>query len=84
MTHYESTVTFYVTINSYVVPNDVWFFLKNNWPINEKIIEKRTNLSMKQFLKKCINLLEGISDRGILSGVGELLDAKQKMWVKEN
>ena len=31
---------------------DVWFFLKNNWPINEKIIEKRTNMSMQQFLQK--------------------------------
>lgn len=62
---------------------DVWFFLKNNWPINEEIIEKRTNLSMQQFLKKCISMLEGIRDRGILSGVGELLDAKQKLWTKE-
>ncbi|MCK4517767.1 nucleotidyl transferase AbiEii/AbiGii toxin family protein [Candidatus Babeliales bacterium] len=62
---------------------DVWFFLKNNWPINEEIIEKRTNLSVEQFFKKCIGMLEGISDRGILSGIGELLDAKQKTWVKE-
>lgn len=62
---------------------DVWFFLKNNWPINEKIIEKRTGLSMQQFLQKCIDALGEMSDRGILSGIGELLDAKQKLWVKE-
>lgn len=62
---------------------DVWFFLKNNWPINEKIIEKRTGMSMQQFLQKCIDMLEGVGDRGILSGMGELLDAKQKAWVKE-
>lgn len=61
---------------------DTYFFLKNNWPINEKIIEKRTDLSMHQFLTKCINELESMSDRGILSGLGELLDAKQKAWVK--
>lgn len=61
---------------------DVWFFLKNNWPINEKIIEKRTNVSMQQFLQKCIDLLDKMSDRGILSGIGELLDAKQKLWAK--
>jgi len=61
---------------------DVYFFLKNNWPINEKIIEKRTELSMQNFLKKCINLLENLSDRGILSGIGELVDEKQKAWVK--
>ncbi len=62
---------------------DVWFFLKNNWPINERIIEKRTGLLMQQFLQKCIDELEGMSNRGILSGLGELLDVKQKTWVKE-
>lgn len=63
---------------------DVWFFLKNHWPINEAIIIKRTGLSMSKFLQECIDTLEKISDRGILSGVGELLDAKQKAWVKKN
>lgn len=62
---------------------DVWFFLKNNWPINEKIIEKRTGVSMQKFLSLCIDMLEDKSDRGILSGVGELLDEKQKRWAKE-
>lgn len=62
---------------------DVWFFLKNHWPINETIILKRTGLSMPKFLQKCIDLLEKMSDRGILSGIGELLDAQQKAWAKE-
>jgi predicted nucleotidyltransferase component of viral defense system len=61
---------------------DVWFFLKNNWPINETIIEKRTGMTMHLFISKCIALLESKSDRGILSGVGELLDEKQKRWAK--
>ncbi len=61
---------------------DTYFFLKNNWPINEHIVEKRTGLSMHDFLKKCIEHLESLSDRGILDGLGELLDAKQKAWVK--
>src|SRR5579862_3073381 len=56
---------------------DTWFFLKNNWPINEKIIETRTNMLMKEFLQKCIHELESMNDRGILSGLGELLDAQQ-------
>lgn len=63
---------------------DTWFFLKNNWPINEKIIEKRTGMLIKEFFQKCIAELESMSDRGILSGLGELLDAKQKIWVKKN
>lgn len=62
---------------------DVWFFLKNNWPINEKIVEKRTGMTLQEFLPLCIGILETKSDRGILSGVGELLDEKQKRWAKE-
>lgn len=61
---------------------DVWFFLYNNWPINEKIIEKRTGLDYTKFLQKCINSLEKMSSRNILAGMGELLDEKQKAWVK--
>lgn len=63
---------------------DVWFFLKNNWPINEKIVEKRTNLTLKEFLRKCIAGLESMSDTGILSGLGELLDQQQKIWAKKH
>jgi predicted nucleotidyltransferase component of viral defense system len=62
---------------------DVHFFLKHHWPINEAIIEKRTGLSTLQFLQKCIDALETLDNRGILSGLGELLDAKQKAWAKE-
>lgn len=61
---------------------DVYFFLKNNWPINEQIIEKRTGLSQGQFLKKCIDALKTMNNVGILSGLGDLLDPKQKAWVK--
>jgi predicted nucleotidyltransferase component of viral defense system len=63
---------------------DVWFFLKNNWPINEAIIENRTSMPIKEFLQKCINELEKMSDRGILSGLGELLTPEQKVWVKKS
>jgi predicted nucleotidyltransferase component of viral defense system len=62
---------------------DIWFFLKNDWPINERIIEKRTSLSMPQFLSQCIELLSAKTNRGILSGVGELLEPRQKAWAKE-
>jgi len=63
---------------------DVWFFLKNNWPIHREIVEKRTKMEFKDFLGKCIELLERMPDRGILAGMGELLDEKQKAWAKEN
>jgi hypothetical protein len=33
-------------------------------------------------LQICIKELEEMSDKNILSGIGELLDQKQKAWVK--
>jgi len=61
---------------------DVYFFLKDNWPVNKQIVEKRTGMTYKEFLQKNIELLEKTTDRNILSGMGELLDEKQKAWVK--
>jgi predicted nucleotidyltransferase component of viral defense system len=61
---------------------DVWYFLQNEWPVNEEIVRSRTGMSFKEFLQKCIDSLEKMTDRNILSGMGELLGAKQKDWVK--
>jgi len=61
---------------------DVWYFLQNEWPVNKEIVESRTGMKFKEFLQKCIDSLEKITDQNILSGMGELLDAKQKDWVK--
>jgi len=61
---------------------DVYFFLQNNWDINREIVEKRTEMSFGEFLQKCIKLLEEMDNRNILSGMGELLDEKQKAWAK--
>lgn len=61
---------------------DVWFFGQKDWPINKEIIEKRTEMSFKDFLQKCIEALEKLPNRDILAGMGELLDEKQKVWVK--
>ncbi|MGD2246427.1 MAG: nucleotidyl transferase AbiEii/AbiGii toxin family protein [Candidatus Aminicenantes bacterium] len=63
---------------------DIWHFLKNRWPINKEIVEKRTGMNFKDHLKKCIAFVESLSDRNILSGIGELLDEKQKAWAKNN
>ncbi|EKD42893.1 MAG: hypothetical protein ACD_72C00543G0002 [uncultured bacterium] len=61
---------------------DTWFFLVNNWPVNEKLIEQRMDMSYKEFLEKCCGLLENLSNHAILSGMGEVLSEKQKIWVK--
>ncbi len=63
---------------------DIWAFLKNNWEINREIVEKRTGLPFKEYLKKCIDFIESYSDRYILAGMGELLEEEQKAWAKAN
>jgi len=63
---------------------DVWHFLKNRWPINKEIVEKRTKMGFQDYLKNCVKFVESLSDRNILAGVGELIDAKQKAWAKAN
>lgn len=61
---------------------DVWFFLQNNWPINKGLVAARLNLTFREVVAGCIKKLEGVPARAILSGMGELLDAKQKDWAK--
>lgn len=61
---------------------DVWFFLQNSWPINKELVEKRLSMTFKESVAKCIEKLEKVPGRAILSGMGELLDAKQKVWAK--
>mgnify|MGYP001561686404 CR=1 FL=1 len=62
---------------------DVWFMLKNRWDINFELLEERTGLKTNDYLKKCIDFLEKGLDVNILDGLGELLDNKTKVWVKE-
>ena len=61
---------------------DVQFFLAHDWPVNKKIVEDRTGVSYKEFLKKAIAVMEKFDDRNILAGMGELLTEKQKSWAK--
>lgn len=63
---------------------DTWFFLKDDWPINRNIVEERSGMTFKKFLQKCISSLEKLKGHHVLDGMGELLDKKQKIWVKEN
>lgn len=61
---------------------DVCFFLNNNWEINKEIVEKRTKMEFIDYLKKCIEFVEKIPEKRILFGMGELINEKQKDWVK--
>lgn len=61
---------------------DVCFFSKNLWPINKKIVEKRSGLPYKKFLRQTADNLEKINDKKNLDGLGELVSEKQKTWIR--
>ena len=63
---------------------DVYFFLNKRWSVNKNIVEKRTNFKYDEFIKKSILLLEKTKSNSLLFGMGELVNNKQKSWIKNN
>lgn len=63
---------------------DVWFLLSQGVGINEEIIQSRTGLSALDQLKSVRKYTEKrLAPQNILEGIGELVDEKQKVWLKE-
>lgn len=64
---------------------DAWFMFNNNFPIKEEIITLRTGKSVKDYFIELIDFLENNKTKvSILDGLGEVLEEKQKLWVKNN
>jgi predicted nucleotidyltransferase component of viral defense system len=64
---------------------DIHFFLETNWPINEEIIKVRTKKSLKEYLKYLLGFIKkNVSEKNILFGLGEILDKRQKSFLKVN
>lgn len=61
---------------------DCWFFMQKQTPINRGILEFRMKMSFSDYLQKCISLLESMSDKGLLHGMGELMNNEMKTFVK--
>jgi len=61
---------------------DVYFFAKNNWPINKQLVEARAQKSLAEVLTDCIAQLEKMDNRHILAGLGEVLSEPQKDWAQ--
>lgn len=61
---------------------DVWHFLQNSTPVNENIIKLRTGGTAKEYALRCTEQVRNISSKELLQGLGEVLDSKQKSFVK--
>ena len=64
---------------------DAFFMFQNGFEVNEEIIEIRTNKSSKEYFKDLVTFLKkNVKPNLILDGLGEVLNEKQKSWVKSN
>ena len=61
---------------------DCWFFAQNHTPINKSIVETRMKMPLPEYIQKCIDLLETVGDKGLLNGLGELMDPDMKKFVR--
>lgn len=61
---------------------DLWFFLKESWQINEEFLKEKSGLSLKEALEKAQSVVKNVKPSDLLAGLGELLDNKQKAWVR--
>lgn len=64
---------------------DVYFFFRDAFPIKESLIHERTGQPTKKFLQKLTKELpKHFTDNSMLTGLGEVLNDKQKTWVKNH
>ncbi len=62
---------------------DIWFFLKNNWALNENLIKERTGKNVDEYLNYVIDFLKKLpKNYKILDWLWMVLDDKQKIFVK--
>lgn len=62
---------------------DLWFFLQKGWAINERILLEKSGVPTREALRQAIDKVGKLPRNQLLQGSGELLDKKQKVWVKE-
>ena len=61
---------------------DCWFFLKERTSINKAIVESCMGMPTQQYLDKCIESVQGISEKSLISGMGELTEGEMKNFVR--
>ena len=61
---------------------DCWFFLQSQTSINAFIVESRMGMPFQEHLQCCIDILEKVSDKTVMNGLGELTDGDIKKFAK--
>lgn len=63
---------------------DSWFLMEKRTPVIRRIIESRMNMKLEDYLGLCIEKLSSLTSKGLLNGLGELMDDEWKKFVKNN
>lgn len=63
---------------------DAYYFLKLGFKMNEKLIMERTGKTLEEYIEFLVPFVERTyNEKNILHGLGEVLEEKQKEWVKK-
>lgn len=61
---------------------DCWFFLKEKTSLNKEIVESRMGMPIEKYLDKCITSVQDISEKSLISGLGDLTEGEMKNFVR--
>lgn len=61
---------------------DLYYFAKNNWDIDNEAVEAITGEKTKNQFTNCLKTIKNIKDNQIMTGLGELVNEKEKEWIK--
>jgi predicted nucleotidyltransferase component of viral defense system len=61
---------------------DIYHAFNQGWNIDEEYLKDRGEESLKEYLEKCVNFIEGFPQNKMLVGMGDLIDEKQKAFIK--
>jgi len=63
---------------------DGYYLLKLGFKLNEKLINERTGKTLEEYIGYLVPFIERTyNDKNILHGMGEILEEKQKDWIKK-
>jgi predicted nucleotidyltransferase component of viral defense system len=61
---------------------DCHFLMQKRTPLNKEIIEKRMKMDLSDYLQRCIDTIEKMNEKRLLSGLGDLMEEETKKFVK--
>ncbi|TVQ91821.1 MAG: nucleotidyl transferase AbiEii/AbiGii toxin family protein [Bacteroidetes bacterium] len=61
---------------------DCHYLMQKRTPLNRQIVEKRMKTDLVDYLQRCIDVVEKMNEKRMLSGLGDLMDEETKKFVK--